>query len=168
MMNSEQITRWLEEAIALGLQGVERGDGGPFGAVIVREGVVIARGWNQVLTTHDPTAHAEIVALREAASHLKRDHLEDCLLFSSCEPCPMCLAALYWARIQMVYFAADRHDAAAAGFADEFLYRELVRPPSERMIPFQHHPLPQAQEAFRRFRSQPNARLYGPSPPCPP
>mgnify|MGYP001063593839 FL=1 len=168
MTEIEQITRWLEEAIALGLRGMERGDGGPFGAVIVREGVVIARGWNQVLTTHDPTAHAEIVALREAASHLKRDHLEDCLLFSSCEPCPMCLAALYWARIQMVYFAADRHDAAAAGFADEFLYRELVRPPSQRMIPFRHHPLPQAQDAFRRFRSQPNVRLYGPPPPCPP
>lgn len=159
---TENTFRFLEEALTLGIQGMEQGEGGPFGAVIVQNGSIIARGWNRVLATHDPTAHAEIVALRHAAEHLGRDRLEDCILYASCEPCPMCMAALYWAQIRKVFFSADRHDAAAAGFADEFLYQELVRPPAERYIPFIHVPLPKSQEPFRRFLTRPMPPLYGP------
>ncbi len=108
--------------------------GGPFAAVIVKDGEVIASSCNLVTSTNDPTAHAEIATIREACRKLNTFELKDCIIYSSCEPCPMCLGAIYWARISKIYYAADRHDAADAGFDDEFLYRELLLPESERSI----------------------------------
>lgn len=124
----------LAEAIRLAVESVERG-GGPFGALIARNGQIIARGQNAVTATHDPTAHAEIVALRGACQRLETFMLAGCVLVSSCEPCPMCLAAAYWARIDAIVFAATRDDAATAGFDDALIYRELSLPLGERALP---------------------------------
>lgn len=128
----------MEQAIALSQEGMRLGDGGPFGAVVARRGEVIAEGWNRVLSSHDPTAHAEVVAIRAAAKSLGSFSLDGCVLYSSCEPCPMCLAATYWARIEHVYFANTRADAAAIGFDDQFFYDELSRPVSDRSLPMTH------------------------------
>ena len=125
---------FLREAIKLAHEKMLARCGGPFGAVIVRHGTIIGRGWNQVTSTHDPTAHAEIVAIREACQHLGSFQLNDCTIFTNCEPCPMCLSAIYWARIPTVHYAATRHDAAAIGFADEFLYQEICRPSEARSV----------------------------------
>jgi len=126
--------RYLKAAIALSIANVAEG-GGPFGAVIVKNGEIVARGQNRVTVSHDPTAHAEVVAIRAACAALGDYSLAGCSLYSSCEPCPMCLAAAYWARLDAIYFAATRDDAAAAGFDDAFLYDELIRPIAQRTIP---------------------------------
>ena len=126
---------YMREAIRLSLEKMRAGQGGPFGAIIVRQGEIIARGWNQVTIANDPTAHAEVVAIREACRHLKDFRLTGCELYASCEPCPMCLAAAYWARVDRLFFAAGRRDAAAAGFDDDFLYQEIPRPFTERKLP---------------------------------
>jgi guanine deaminase len=128
---------FLNQAIELAVDNVRRG-GGPFAALVVRDGVVIATGCNQVTRSNDPTAHAEVVAIREACRVLGSFQLEGCDLYSSCEPCPMCLGAIYWARPAHVFFAASAEDAAAAGFDDAFIYREIQIPPSERTIPMLH------------------------------
>jgi tRNA(Arg) A34 adenosine deaminase TadA len=124
----------MSEAIRLSLQKMREGSGGPFGAIIVKEDEIIARGWNQVTSTNDPTAHAEIVAIREACRRLGDFRLSGCELYASCEPCPMCLSAIYWARLDRIYFAATRQDAADAGFDDAFLYREISLPPGDRKL----------------------------------
>lgn len=133
-MNAED-QRLLHLAIHLAREHMLAGAGGPFGAVIARGGDILATGWNQVTSTNDPTAHAEIVAIRGAAQTLGHFSLEGCVLYTSCEPCPMCLAAAYWARVDRVFFAANRQDAADGGFDDDFLYRELIRPIEERSLP---------------------------------
>ena len=125
----------LRRAIELAREHMEAGHGGPFGAVIVQESAIVAEGWNQVTSSNDPTAHAEVVAIRRACATLQTFSLSECVLFTSCEPCPMCLGAAYWAGVKQIVFAASRHDAAAAGFSDEFLYRELPLEVSERSIP---------------------------------
>lgn len=127
--------RYLREAIALARRGVREGAGGPFGALVVRDGAVLGRGWNRVTSTHDPTAHAEIVALREACRAAGSHALPGATVYASCEPCPMCLAALWWGRVARVVFAATREDAAAAGFDDAAIYEELARPLGERRLP---------------------------------
>lgn len=127
--------RFMQEAIRLSREKSLKGEGGPFGAVIVQEGRIIARGWNQVLKKNDPTCHAEMVAIRKACRLLKDYRLTGCTIFVNCEPCPMCLAALYWAGIERIVFAASRRDAADLGFVDDFLYRELLLSPHERTIP---------------------------------
>lgn len=124
----------MREALRLAREGMEGGDGGPFGAVIVRQGEIIGRGWNRVLSAKDPTAHAEICAIRDACARVGDYWLPGATLYTSCEPCPMCLAAAYWARIDRVVYAASREDAAAIGFADESLYQELARPWSGRNL----------------------------------
>ena len=121
----------------MAVENVRRG-GGPFGALVVKDGVVISAGANQVTRTNDPTAHAEIVAVREACRVLGHFQLTGCDVYSSCEPCPMCLGALYWARPAHIYFAASKDEAAAAGFDDSFIYREIQVPLSERSIPIAH------------------------------
>ncbi len=126
---------FLHEAIRLSTKRMEDNDGGPFGAVIVRNGEIVGRGWNRVTSTNDPTAHAEIVAIRDACSKLKTFSLDGCEIYSSCEPCPMCLAAIYWSRLDRIYYAATCDDAAAAGFDDRNFYRELGKPAGERSIP---------------------------------
>lgn len=140
---------FLREAIRLSIEKMEGGAGGPFGAVIVRDGEIIGRGWNQVTSTNDPTAHAEIVAIRDACSNLSSFSLAGCELYSSCEPCPLCLAAAYWARLDRISFAASCDDAAAAGFDDRSFYRELCAPAAERAIPMQQAMRADALAAFR-------------------
>ncbi|MDW7774317.1 MAG: nucleoside deaminase [Desulfobulbaceae bacterium] len=125
---------FMHEANRLARQGMFSGDGGPFGAVIVRKGEIIGRGWNMVLRSNDPTAHAEIVALRDACTAQGSYWLEDCHIFINCEPCPMCLAALYWAKIKTVTYGATRTDAADIGFDDNYIYREVCLPVPERSL----------------------------------
>lgn len=134
----------LREAIRLSIENVERGSGGPFGAVVVKDGAIIGYGANAVTVTNDPTAHAEIVAIRRACSRLATFTLEGCTLYTSCEPCPMCLSAAYWARMDAIYYAATQDDAAAVGFDDAFLYRELALPLSARHLPM--HLVREAEE----------------------
>ncbi|WP_366657156.1 nucleoside deaminase [Fodinicurvata sp. EGI_FJ10296] len=127
--------RWLRRAIALSRSGMEADCGGPFGAVIVRNGAVLAEGSNRVTSDNDPTAHAEIVAIRRACAAADDFSLAGAVLYASCEPCPMCLAAAYWARVDRIVFAACRDDAAAAGFDDAHIYRELALAPDQRSLP---------------------------------
>jgi tRNA(Arg) A34 adenosine deaminase TadA len=130
------VQEFMREAVAAAREGVARRDGGPFGAVIVRDGLVIARACNRVIREQDPTAHAEVNAIREACRALGRFHLEDCDLYTSCEPCPMCLGAIYWSKLRSVCYAATRDDAARVGFSDAQIYSELAQAPQTRVIPF--------------------------------
>jgi len=127
----------MTEAINLAREKMEAGAGGPFGAIIARDGVIIARGWNQVTSTNDPTAHAEIVCIRNACAALKSFDLTGYELFINCEPCPMCLAAAYWARLARIIYGADHNDAAEIGFADAFIYQELALDKDHRNLPMQ-------------------------------
>ncbi|MEO7796376.1 MAG: nucleoside deaminase [Opitutaceae bacterium] len=128
---------FMQEAIRLADDGMRSNRGGPFGCVVVRQGKVIARGNNRVTSTNDPTAHAEVTAIREACRELGTFQLADCELYTSCEPCPMCLAAIYWARIPQVYYANTRADAAAIGFDDDFIYQQISLPPDQRALKMQ-------------------------------
>jgi guanine deaminase len=126
---------FLREAIRLSIEKMEAKEGGPFGAVIVRDGKIVGRGWNRVTSTNDPTAHAEIVAIRDACEQLHTFSLNGCEIYTSCEPCPMCLAAIYWARLDRIVYAATLDDAATAGFDDCSFYREVGLPRGDRSIP---------------------------------
>ena len=132
-MNHEH-DQFMRAAIALAEDGLRNDHGGPFGCVIVRNGAIVARGNNRVTSTNDPTAHAEITAIREACKALNTFQLTDCELYTSCEPCPMCLSAIYWARIPVVYYGNTRADAARIGFDDDFIYRQIPLPPGERTL----------------------------------
>ena len=151
---------FMQEAIRLSLEKMREGRGGPFGAVIVKDGQIISRGWNEVTTTNDPTAHAEVVAIREACRVLKTFRLDGCELYASCEPCPMCLSAIYWAHLDRLYFAATRQDAAAAGFDDEILYREIPLPIAERRLPTRQVLREPALAAFAEWKARPDKILY--------
>ena len=150
----------LERAIELSQRTVDSDAGGPFGAVIVRAGRVIAGGHNEVLVSNDPTAHAEIVAIRAACRALATFRLEGCELYTSCEPCPMCLGAIYWARLAHVYYANTRQEAAAAGFDDAHLYAEFGRPIEARAIPFTQIVLPSAKAPMQAWVQKADKRLY--------
>jgi guanine deaminase len=141
---------FLRQAIEMAVENVRR-HGGPFAALIVKDGVIIAAGTNQVTRTRDPTAHAEIVAIREACRVLGDFQLTGCDLYSSCEPCPMCLGALYWARPARVFYAATHADAAAAGFDDSFIYQQLAVPQAQRSIPMVHVADEQASRPFQAW-----------------
>lgn len=125
----------MREALRLAAGNLDAGNGGPFGCVVVRDGKIIATGFNEVVSTNDPTCHAEIVAIRRACEALSTYHLTGCEIYSSCEPCPMCLGAIYWARPDRFYYAASRQEAAGAGFDDDLIYGELSLPPDQRAIP---------------------------------
>lgn len=142
---------YLRRAIELAVANVEDGGGGPFGAVIVFEGRILAAGANRVVAENDPTAHAEMIVIREACRILNRFQLDNCAIYTSCEPCPMCLGAIYWARLREVYFAASREDAAAAGFDDSVIYSEIPLAPSERRIGMRHVACPDAAAPFRAW-----------------
>ncbi len=150
----------MREAIRLARAGFRDGRGGPFGAVIVQGGRIIGRGCNEVLASNDPTAHAEVTAIREASRLLGRFHLDDCELYASCEPCPMCLGAIYWARLARVYFAATRADAGAIGFQDDVLYEELARPAEKRTLPMAALLRDEAMAVFEEWRAWDARRLY--------
>lgn len=150
----------MREAIALSRANVREGKGGPFAAIVVKDGTVLARGTNLVTSTNDPTAHAEIVALREACRALGSFQLDGCDIYTSCEPCPMCLGAIYWARPRSVYFANTRDDAAAIGFDDRFIYDEFSVVHNKRKIFMQQLLRDEAFEAFREWRAASNKVPY--------
>ena len=152
--------QFLAHAIDLARKGSELGEGGPFGAVIVRDGKIIGEGWNRVVATHDPTAHAEIIAVRTACAAVDCFHLPKTTLYASSEPCPMCLAAAYWARIGRIVFANSRAEAAAIGFCDDELYSELSRPFPARSIVMEHHPMPDALLPLQRWAGNPDRTPY--------
>ncbi len=127
--------KFIKEAIEMAKKNVPTGNGGPFGALVVKEGEIIGRGVNQVTSANDPTAHAEVVAIRDACKNMGHYQLDGCIIYSSCEPCPMCLGAIYWARPKMLVFAAENTDAAKAGFDDSYIYKEVSMPVSKREIP---------------------------------
>ena len=143
--------KFLQLAISLSQEAVENNKGGPFGCVVVKNGKIIGKGYNAVTSLNDPTAHAEIVAIREACQNLNSFQLEGCEIYSSCEPCPMCLGAIYWARPDAVYFASTRSDAAEAGFDDAFIYDEINILPAKRKIKMIHNPAKEALQVFQNW-----------------
>lgn len=151
---------FMREAIRLSTDKMHEGFGGPFGAVIVQNDKIIARGFNQVIFTNDPTAHAEIDAIRKACATLGTYQLTDCDLYTSCEPCPMCLGAIYWARLKIVYYANTKHDAANAGFDDQFIYNEIAKPFKSRSIPMQQLLREEALAAFQAWSDKINCSEY--------
>jgi len=148
--------------MAIDMAAEKSGDGqcGPFAAVVERDGEVVGTGWNRVVTSRDPTAHAEVVAIREACAGLDTHDLSGCTLYASCEPCPMCLAAIYWARIDKIVYAADRSDAAAAGFDDEYFYRQLLLRPSERAIESVQSLHEEGRAILMKWKENPDRELY--------
>ncbi|SCC16738.1 tRNA(Arg) A34 adenosine deaminase TadA [Chitinophaga costaii] len=150
----------MDIAIALSAEGMESGDGGPFGAIVVQGDAIVGRGWNQVLRTNDPTAHAEVMAIRDACKNLQTFQLHQCEIYTSCEPCPMCLGAIYWARPQRVYFANTKADAAAIQFDDSFIYEEFNRPHAERKIPLIAMPSAGALRVFQNWKDKGDRQLY--------
>ena len=153
-------TKFMRAAIRLSLDKMRRDEGGPFGAVVVRRGKIIARGWNRVTSANDPTAHAEVMAIRAACRKLKTFQLADCELYTSCEPCPMCLAAIYWARLKKVYYASSRRDVAKIGFDDELIYREVARPVSKRLISMEQLLRADAGKVFAEWKDKPDKLVY--------
>jgi len=151
---------FMRAAIRISLEKMRHNYGGPFGAVVVRRGKIVGRGWNRVTSTNDPTAHAEIMAIREACQRLKTFQLDDCELYASCEPCPMCLAAIYWARLERVYYGNTRRDAAEIGFDDDYLYREVARPLARRKIPIKQLLRAEARKAFAEWQAKPDKTPY--------
>lgn len=152
--------KFMKMAIRLSLQKMRGNCGGPFGAVIVRDGKIVGRGWNRVTSSNDPTAHAEVTAIREACRHLKTFQLDDCEIYTSCEPCPMCLSAIYWARLRKIYYANTRKDAAAIEFDDDFLYREITLPVSRRKIPMKQLLHREALKVFAEWNKKPDKIPY--------
>jgi len=150
----------MRRAIALSAEKMRAGLGGPFGAVIARAGQIIAEGHNQVTSGNDPTAHAEVVAIRAACRQLGSFSLQGCEMYTSCEPCPMCLGAIYWARLDRVYYANTRIDAAAIGFDDDHIYRELDKPIDGRAVPFIHLQSDEARRIFREWLEKPDKIPY--------
>lgn len=150
----------MREAIRLSRQKMRANQGGPFGAVIARDGKIIARGWNRVTAANDPTAHAEIMAIRDACKKLKRFHLDDCELYTSCEPCPMCLGAIYWAQIKRVFYANTRADAADAQFNDLVIYHEICRPVSRRKVSMKPLLRAEALKVFAEWRKKADKVSY--------
>ena len=153
-------TEFMQRAIDLSREMMDAGAGGPFGAVIVKDGTIIAEGGNAVTSANDPTAHAEISAIRAACAALARFSLVGCEIYTSCEPCPMCLAAIYWARIDHIYYGNTKVDAARIGFDDAFLYTELALPPEDRKIPMSRLLEAEAAAAFDAWERKPDKIRY--------
>lgn len=152
--------RLMAQAIALSLRGMRKGRGGPFGALVARDGKVLGRGCNEVLAANDPTAHAEITAIRAACKALGSFQLRGCVLVTTCEPCPMCLGAAYWARVDRIVYGSGRRDAAAVGFDDKFIYDELDLPPARRSLPMVRVMRKEALAAFREWRDKADKTRY--------
>ena len=148
---TEADPEFMRRAIELAREGVDRNEGGPFGCIIVRDGQVVGEGNNRVTSTNDPTAHAEIVAIRDACSKLGTFQLDGCIIYTSCEPCPMCLGAIYWSRPAGIFYAGTREDAAAAGFDDEHFYSEMEKPNDERELKMVNLLRAEAQVIFRHW-----------------
>jgi tRNA(Arg) A34 adenosine deaminase TadA len=134
MKNHEE---FMSEAVKAALKGMSNNEGGPFGCIVVKNGEIIGSGNNKVTSTNDPTAHAEVTAIRDACKNIDSFQLDGCIIYTSCEPCPMCLGAIYWARPDKVYYGSNQQDAANIGFDDEFIYKEIALPYEKRSIPFE-------------------------------
>lgn len=158
--SSNDELKFMKHAIELSHQHMQMGHGGPFGAVIVKDGQVIAEGWNQVTSANDPTAHAEVTAIRKAAEKLKNFDLAGTEIYTSCEPCPMCLAAIYWARIDKIYYANTRQDAAQINFDDDFLYQEIPKPIEQRKIPTEQVGHQEALAVFKMWQEKSDKIQY--------
>ena len=150
-MDQDSHHLYMQRAAEISRQKMLAGEGGPFGAVVVRDDSILGEGWNRVTSTADPTAHAEIVAIRDACSRVGSFTLEDAVIYTSCEPCPMCLAAIWWARISRIYYANTRNDAARIGFDDAEIYQEVTRDLTDRRIPLVHCPNQEAVQAMREW-----------------
>jgi guanine deaminase len=157
---TEPVTKYMQLAIEVAMQGMYAGEGGPFGAVVVHDGEVVGRGHNRVTSTNDPTAHAEVVAIRDACRQLGHFQLTACELYTTCEPCPMCLGAIYWARPQRVWYGSTREDAASAGFDDAMIYREIQLPPDQRLIPMQQCLDTETALLFNVWHALPAKKMY--------
>jgi guanine deaminase len=157
MIKHEQFMR---EAIAQARRGMDSLEGGPFGALVVRDSLIVGRGNNRVTSTNDPTAHAEVVAIRDACKNLGTFQLSDCILYTSCEPCPMCLGAIYWARPKQVFYGCTKQDAADIGFDDSFIYEELKIPLPQRQIPLLPLLRDEAIGVFQAWANKPDKTLY--------
>ena len=158
-MSAREIS-FMQAAVDLARRGMEEGKGGPFGCVIVKGDEIVGRGYNSVTSYNDPTAHAEIVAIRNACTTLKHFQLDGCELYTSCEPCPMCLGAIYWARPSIVYYANSRGDATAIGFDDSFIYEEINVPFEKRSIQTIRLQIPEAIKVFEEWSLKPNKIVY--------
>ena len=145
---------FMSEAVKVAIKGVNNDEGGPFGCIVVKNGEIIGRGNNRVTSSNDPTAHAEITAIRDACKTLNDFQLEDCIIYTSCEPCPMCLGAIYWARPKKVYYGSNQQDAADIGFDDEFIYKEIPLPFEQRSIPFEQCGREIALEPFQKWEAK--------------
>lgn len=159
-MLTERDKQYLERAIELSSKGMKDGRGGPFGCVIVLNDKIVGEGCNMVTSSNDPTAHAEVVAIRDACKNLGTYQLTGCDIYSSCEPCPMCLGAIYWARPRRVVYANTRADAAAIEFDDDLIYREINATMADRVIPFEHYPHPLAKEVFDAWKNFGGKKKY--------
>ena len=158
-MNKE-ISSYMLEAIRLSVANVDEGKGGPFGAVVVKNGVIIAHGANEVTSSNDPTAHAEVVAIRNACKALNSFQLDDCEIYTSCEPCPMCLGAIYWARPSKLFYANSKEDAAEIQFDDQFIYEEIAKPIGERKLFTRQIMRDEAMEAFKKWSESNTKKEY--------
>lgn len=152
--------KFMQEAIRLSREGSQNNEGGPFGCVIVKGDEIIGRGNNKVLLLNDPTAHAEVVAIREACKNLGTFQLDNCEVYTTCEPCPMCLGAIYWARPKKIYYANNREDAANIGFDDSMIYQEMNMPLPDRKIPMQLLGREEAIKVFQEWQANGDKRLY--------
>jgi len=157
---TEEHKKFMRRAIEISQHGMDNNSGGPFGAVIVKDGKIIAESFNQVTSTNDPTAHAEIAAIRKACEKLNSFQLTDCIIYTSCEPCPMCLGAIYWARPKAVFFGCTKEDAAAIDFDDDFIYQELEKPVSQRNIPFKNILREEAKQVFDQWKEKTDKIKY--------
>jgi guanine deaminase len=158
--NQDKKLQFMQMAVDLSSEGMNNGKGGPFGCIIVKDGEVVGKGANSVSSTNDPTAHAEVVAIRDACKNLGTFQLTGCEVYTSCEPCPMCLGAIYWARPGIVYYANTKIDAAEIGFDDQFIYEEIEKHPEERKIKFQQMKLSEAKSVFIQWKAKGNKILY--------
>ena len=157
---TESQKHFLQLAIELAQNGMEAGHGGPFGCVIVKDGKIIGKGSNSVLKNNDPTAHAEVVAIRDACKILQHFQLEGCEVYTSCEPCPMCLGAIFWARPSKVFYACTKEDAADAGFDDDFIYEEIKIDPTQRKIPMLNGMRKESQKVFELWKKKEDKEVY--------
>ncbi|MCB1583547.1 MAG: nucleoside deaminase [Marinicella sp.] len=157
--NSQHLN-FMKRAIDLARLGMENGAGGPFGCVVVKNNEIIAEGWNKVTSTNDPTAHAEVTAIRLACEKIGSFQLDDCVIYTSCEPCPMCLGAIYWARPKQVFYGCDRQDAANIAFDDQFIYDEIEAPIGSRKIPFQQIAQTEAINVFKAWAEKSDKTEY--------
>jgi len=152
--------KFMHRAIALSIQGIEAGDGGPFGAVVIKDGIIVGEGWNRVIATNDPTAHGEIVAIRDACSRLNTFELADCDIYTTGEPCPMCLTAIYWARMRRIFFGFTIEDAEQTGFDDNCFYREIIKSRQDRSIQAIQLLKDEAMQVALRYLEMPDRTSY--------